>query len=218
MFAVCLSVPRACRYRKKVEKDEDYIRTVVQLGAAVEGLVKQNNALDIYEEYFAGISAQHSSEAPSARTLTVLQDPTVSSSGVQRPVSCVNWLQDGGSKVVLSYSILDFQQQPAGTMHTMGMTNRTLCSSACCSRAWVDRWCALVALQSVLCSKHLRRHCFCNQPARRHAPQQLRVGPVQPQRAGGRAAGAEPAGLCQVQRQRRKPGWRRAVQRPVLLL
>jgi dynein intermediate chain 2 len=99
-----------------VEKDEDYIRTVVQLGAAVEGLVKQNNALNIYEEYFAGISAQHSSEAPSARTLTVLKDPTVSSSGVLRPVSCVNWLQDGGSKVVLSYSILDFQQQPAGTV------------------------------------------------------------------------------------------------------
>lgn len=30
-----------CRYRKKVEKDEDYIRTVVQLGAAIENLVKQ---------------------------------------------------------------------------------------------------------------------------------------------------------------------------------
>lgn len=53
----CVAVCRtACRYRKKIEKDEDYIRTVVQLGAAVEGLVKQNNALDIYEEYFAGKS------------------------------------------------------------------------------------------------------------------------------------------------------------------
>lgn len=98
-----------------MEKDEDYIRTVVQLGAAVEGLVKQNNALDIYQEYFAGFDAQHSSEPPGARTLTVLKDPTSSSSGgVQRPVTCVNWLQDGGSKVVLSYSILAFQQQPAG--------------------------------------------------------------------------------------------------------
>jgi dynein intermediate chain 2 len=104
----------ACRYRKKIEKDEDYIKTVVQLGAAVEGLVKQNNALDIYEEYFAGIDVQHSSEAPSACTLTVLKDPTTSSSGVHRPVSCINWLQDGGSKVVVSYSILGFQQQPAG--------------------------------------------------------------------------------------------------------
>ena len=84
------------------------------LGGVVEELVKQNNALDIYEEYFAGIDGQHSSEPPSARTLTVLKDPTTSSSGVQRPVTCVNWMHDGGSSVVLSYSILAFQQQPAG--------------------------------------------------------------------------------------------------------
>ena len=42
------------RWRKKVEKDEDYIKQVVRLGAVVEELVKQNNAIDIYEEYFAG--------------------------------------------------------------------------------------------------------------------------------------------------------------------
>ena len=37
-----------------MEKDEDYIRTVVRLGAVVEDLVKQNNAIDIYEQYFEG--------------------------------------------------------------------------------------------------------------------------------------------------------------------
>jgi hypothetical protein len=42
------------RWRKKVEKDEDYITQVVRLGAVLEELVKQNNAIDIYEEYFAG--------------------------------------------------------------------------------------------------------------------------------------------------------------------
>jgi len=42
------------RFRRKVEKDEDYIRTVVRLGGVVEELVKQNNAIDIYEQYFAG--------------------------------------------------------------------------------------------------------------------------------------------------------------------
>jgi hypothetical protein len=36
---MCAAVIR--RYRKKVEKDEDYIRTVVQLGASIETLVKQ---------------------------------------------------------------------------------------------------------------------------------------------------------------------------------
>ncbi len=33
----------------QVEKDEDYIKTVVQLGASVEDLIKQNNAVDIYQ-------------------------------------------------------------------------------------------------------------------------------------------------------------------------
>jgi dynein intermediate chain 2, axonemal len=37
------------RYRKKVEKDEDYVRTVTGLGKEVEELVKQNNAVDIYQ-------------------------------------------------------------------------------------------------------------------------------------------------------------------------
>lgn len=53
------------RYRKKVEKDEDYIRTVANLGAAVEGLVKQNNVVDIYQEYFTGVMTDHSAEVKS---------------------------------------------------------------------------------------------------------------------------------------------------------
>lgn len=43
------------RYRKKVERDEQYIRRVASLGSAVEDLVKENNAIDIYEEYFQGL-------------------------------------------------------------------------------------------------------------------------------------------------------------------
>jgi hypothetical protein len=124
------------RYRKKVEKDEDYIRAVVQLGAAVEGLIKHNNALDIYQEYFAECSAQHSTEPPSARTLTVLKDPTAAASGVARPVSHVNWLQDGGSKVALSYAILGFQQQQPGARVCVrgGCRVRRVVSS----RAWSE--------------------------------------------------------------------------------
>ena len=40
-------------FRKKVERNEDYIRSVLRLGTVVEGLVKQNNALDIYADYFS---------------------------------------------------------------------------------------------------------------------------------------------------------------------
>ena len=38
----------------QVEKDEEYIKSVTSLGAVIEDLVKANNAVDIYEEYFAG--------------------------------------------------------------------------------------------------------------------------------------------------------------------
>lgn len=55
-----------------MEKDEDYLRTVANLGAAVEGMVKQNNVIDIYEEYFTGITADHSAEVWAGQPCNVL--------------------------------------------------------------------------------------------------------------------------------------------------
>lgn len=40
------------RFRKKVEKDEDYIKTVVGLGNRAEARSMQNNAIDIYQQYY----------------------------------------------------------------------------------------------------------------------------------------------------------------------
>ena len=67
------------RALKEIEKDEEYVATIAALGAEVEDLIKQNNAIDIYEEYFAGSQADHSSEQPYAKTLTVFRDPARSS-------------------------------------------------------------------------------------------------------------------------------------------
>jgi hypothetical protein len=103
------------RYRKKVEKDEEFIRTLAGLGAAVEGLLKQNNAVDIYEDYFAGLAADHSAEPPSAATVTAFRDPRGAFSGApRRAANCVSWHPDGAAKVVIAYSNLGFQRQPAG--------------------------------------------------------------------------------------------------------
>ena len=41
-----------CSYHKKTEKDEEYVQTVCQLARVVETVVKQNNAIDIYEDLF----------------------------------------------------------------------------------------------------------------------------------------------------------------------
>jgi dynein intermediate chain 2 len=97
------------RYRKKVEKDEDYIQTVARLGSSIEGLIKMNNVIDIYEEYFTGYATDHSAEVPNAKTVTVFRDP----SAIPRDASYINWHPDGLGKAVIAYSILAFQQQPA---------------------------------------------------------------------------------------------------------
>ena len=41
------------RFRKKVEKDENYVKTIQILGERAEQIIRQNNAIDIYEEYFS---------------------------------------------------------------------------------------------------------------------------------------------------------------------
>ena len=59
--------------------------------AQVEHLIRQNNAIDIYEEYFSSAVADHSSEQPYARTLTVFRDP----SPLKRSASYISWHPDG---------------------------------------------------------------------------------------------------------------------------
>lgn len=65
-----------------------FVRSCASL--QVEELIKQNNAIDIYEEYFQGSVVDHSSEQPYAKTLTVFRDPA-QQKGVRRSSSYISW-------------------------------------------------------------------------------------------------------------------------------
>lgn len=84
-----LSLPYAPSLQ--VEKDEDFIKSVAALGAIAEEVVKTNNAIDIYEDYFAGRQLEQNTEAPYAKTLTVLRDPSAS----KREAQYLCWHPDG---------------------------------------------------------------------------------------------------------------------------
>ena len=149
----CAEKEQTTRYRKKVEKDEEYIRQVKALGEGVEHSIMQNSAIDIYQvsdcgtphsthsppsrhpsqprlspltccccacvpcheylpwlylpwqEYFAGEYADHSSEPPSAKTLSVFKDPAE----VKRTVCSISWYPDGGKKLAVAFAIMQFQ-------------------------------------------------------------------------------------------------------------
>lgn len=98
------------RYRKKIEKDEVYIESIRSIGEGISAYLKQNNSINLYEEYFAGAGIDHSGEPPSAKTLTVFRDPNQ----LKRPATSVSWYPDGARKVAISYSVMQFQRQPIG--------------------------------------------------------------------------------------------------------
>ncbi|XP_015211441.1 dynein axonemal intermediate chain 2 [Lepisosteus oculatus] len=95
------------RYRKKVEKDENYVNTIMQLGSAMEHCIKQNNAIDIYEEYYEEEEIlEETEEQPSAKTINVFRDPNE----IKRTATGLSWHPDGSRKLAVAYSSLEFQR------------------------------------------------------------------------------------------------------------
>ena len=81
--------------------------TVARLGTTAEEVIKQNNAVNIYESFFTDVEVDHSNELPEAKTLTVFRDP----SPVPRSASYLSY-HHSGTRVAVAYSILRFQSQP----------------------------------------------------------------------------------------------------------
>uniref|UniRef100_G3VY15 Dynein axonemal intermediate chain 2 n=1 Tax=Sarcophilus harrisii TaxID=9305 RepID=G3VY15_SARHA len=105
-----LELEQTIRFRKKVEKDENYINAILQLGYVMEHCIKQNNAIDIYGEYFEEEDAvEVSDEILSAKTINVFRDPHE----IKRTASHLSWHPDANRKLAVSYCCLDFQRADA---------------------------------------------------------------------------------------------------------
>uniref|UniRef100_A0A665U085 Uncharacterized protein n=1 Tax=Echeneis naucrates TaxID=173247 RepID=A0A665U085_ECHNA len=95
------------RFRKKVEKDESYLNSIPQLGSVMEHCIRENRAVDIYQDHFeAEEEAAQTPEPPSAKTINVFRDPNE----VKRTISGLSWHPDGGRKLAAAYSCLEFQR------------------------------------------------------------------------------------------------------------
>eukprot|EP00935_MAST-01C_sp_MAST-1C-sp1_P000029 g29.t1 len=93
------------RFCKKQEKSDEFKSSVKMLGPILDRCMRQNNTIDIFEEYFDGDTTDYSSEPPSARSLAVFRDPN----DTKRGISSVDWYPEGPSKIAVAYSILNFQ-------------------------------------------------------------------------------------------------------------
>lgn len=96
------------RFRKKAEKDDNYLAALRTLVPIAERCMKQNHAVDLYEQFFEGPPIKYYSEPPSAKGLAIFKDP----SKVKRSVTSINWHPEtNSSKLAVSYSIMNFQDK-----------------------------------------------------------------------------------------------------------
>lgn len=75
------------------------------LGDKIEDLIRQNNAIDIYEDYFGGTVTDHSSEPAYGKTVAVFRDVAET----KRSPAYLSWHPDGARKVAVAYATLEFQ-------------------------------------------------------------------------------------------------------------
>ncbi|XP_015500947.1 dynein intermediate chain 2, axonemal [Parus major] len=95
------------RYREEVEREEVYTRSVQRLSSLMEHYIRQNNTIDIYEEYFEEEEDEEDEEQeqPSAKTINVLRDPNTP----RRMATHLSWHPDANRAVAVAYCTLDFQ-------------------------------------------------------------------------------------------------------------
>ncbi|KAI9006926.1 WD40-repeat-containing domain protein [Hyaloraphidium curvatum] len=97
---------QTARFRKKVEKDEGFAKSVKSLAETVEHAIMQNNAIDIYEEYFPGEREDLVQEQPSAQNIGRYLYPHESPPSATH----TSWYPEEGHRFAVSYACLEFQK------------------------------------------------------------------------------------------------------------
>ena len=97
------------KWRTRKLKDELFATAVKELHNYTDKSIKQNNQINVFEEYFLGEKVDHSTETLSAKTLMLFKDPCE----IKRGISKIAWCPDGpGNKIAVAYSINRFQKMP----------------------------------------------------------------------------------------------------------
>ncbi|CRK89583.1 CLUMA_CG003276, isoform A [Clunio marinus] len=105
-------IEQKIRYRRKLEKDDAYIKQLPQMLEAAEFCILQNNAVNIYEHYFENLKLKEApiAETCQSRTSNVYKD-------IDKPLRQVNhlsWSPDGGVKIAVTYCNKNFLKSHLG--------------------------------------------------------------------------------------------------------
>ncbi|CAH0579285.1 unnamed protein product [Chrysodeixis includens] len=85
------------RYRKRIEREDDYICAVAILAPKLERFIRENNTIDLYEQYFTGLEEAARLEKPTVRICNLYKDT------YKRPIADISWTNEEDSKVAVCY-------------------------------------------------------------------------------------------------------------------
>ncbi|KAF8795306.1 Dynein intermediate chain 3 like protein [Argiope bruennichi] len=88
---------QVARFKKKIQKDENFVTSIKQLSDLVENFIMENNSVDIYEEYFANEIFKGKEDAE-FKILSVYRD----SCEVKREIRNLSWSLDS-CKIAAAY-------------------------------------------------------------------------------------------------------------------
>lgn len=86
------------RHRRRIQHEDNYVHTVLNLYPHFEHFITQNNAIEMYQTYFHNMKQQDPVERHNVQIANTFRDK------FHRPVSCIVWTQEKHSKLVASYS------------------------------------------------------------------------------------------------------------------
>lgn len=72
----CTDSEQVARHRKKIERDEMYSKQVLELCKKLEHVIRQNNAVNIYQSFFTDADPLPLTEKCYAKTTNTFKDPT----------------------------------------------------------------------------------------------------------------------------------------------
>jgi dynein intermediate chain 2 len=99
-------VPEMNKFKKRLDKDPNFLASVQSLTKQVVPSLEQNNTIDLFEHYFEDEECDHLQESLSLKTVALFKDP----SEEKRSVTKVGWHPEGPTKICAAYSNLRFQR------------------------------------------------------------------------------------------------------------
>ena len=80
------------RYMKKMNRDATlgFAQATRDMTVKAAECIRENNQIDLFEEYFAGEQPEHLSESITTKTMMIFKDP----SSFKRAATSINWHPD----------------------------------------------------------------------------------------------------------------------------